>query len=66
MPGERRRIHLELTDDAIAGLDQLATRHRITRVAMAEALGRLHRTVTIPREVVELAHQIDRERRSRR
>lgn len=66
MPGEQRKRTYRLTDQAVDGLDRLATRHRITVTALLEALGRLHRDLDLPIEVVDLAHEIDRERRSRR
>lgn len=63
----RRRVEFWLTDDARDGLDSLATRHHVTKVAFMEALGLLGRRgdPTVD-EVVELARRIDSERRSRR
>ena len=56
----------ELTDEAIAGIDRLASRYRITKTALVEALGQLAQSIDLPPEVVERAHDIDKERRSRR
>lgn len=68
MPGDprRRRLVVELTDEAHAGLDTLTSRYRVTRTALFEAIGILGPTVQLPDEVVDLANRIDRERRSRR
>lgn len=57
----------ELTDQAHAGLDALVTRHRVTKVAFVEALAVLgaDHDPTID-EIVAMARQLDRERRSRR
>ena len=62
----RKRIDIELTDQAVDGLDALVTRHGITKTALIEALGQLGAGVDLPREVVDLARAVDRERRSRR
>lgn len=66
MAGARRRAVFELTDTAHAGIDALATRHRVTKVALIEALGVLgvDHDPTIA-EVVAYAHELDRERRNR-
>lgn len=64
---ERRPAQFRLTEAAHAGLDRLATRHGITKTALIEALGLIgaDRDPTIA-EVIALARQLDRERRSRR
>lgn len=56
-----------MTEEAIAGLDALATRHHTTRVALIEALGILgaDSDPTIE-QLVAYARQVDRERLSRR
>lgn len=67
MPGERRQRSYRLTDDAVAGLDRMATRHRVTVTALLEAFGQLAQGHDpTPNEVIARATQIDRERLNRR
>lgn len=63
----RRRIPVELTEEAIAGLDALIQRHGVTRTAVVEALGQLSlRSDPTLASVLRRAREIDVERRSRR
>lgn len=64
----RRPIASELTEAAIAGIDQFCGRERITRTALLEALGLelADGHDVIPPAVVERAATIDRHRKSRR
>lgn len=65
-------MHALLSDDAWHGLEWFAAEHSLTVTALVEALGRfLHPdppnfTKRNERWVIDLARQIDRERRQRR
>lgn len=67
MAGGKRERYFRLTDEANEGLDALATRHGTTKTTLIEALGVLsrRRDPTIA-DIVDLARQLDRDRRSRR
>ena len=54
--------------DAFAGFDRFAGRRNVTLTALLEATGRLFLDSDTPEmsEVIRLAKEIDRERRSRR
>lgn len=64
---ERRITPLRLTEESRAGWDRACSTHRVTMTALAEALGlALAENVDlVPRDVVERAALIDRQRRSR-
>ena len=64
----RRRLPVELSDEAHAGLDALATRHHVSKTALIEALGLIGQTKRpiVWDEVLDLGRSIDRERLSRR
>lgn len=66
MPGEQRQRSYRLTDEAVAGFDRLATRHRVTITALLEAFGRLATENPTIDDIVQLAWDIDRDRHSRR
>lgn len=57
---------VRLTDGAIDGLDRLRTRHHASLTALVEAIGLHADQIELPREVIELAQRLDRERGSRR
>jgi hypothetical protein len=61
-------LPVELSDEAHAGLDALATRHHVSKTALIEALGLIGQTKrpVVWDEVLERARAIDGERRSRR
>lgn len=63
----RRRLPVELTDDAHAGLDALATRHHVTKTAMLEVLGQhgLAGRSIVWEDIITEARDLDQERRSR-
>jgi hypothetical protein len=66
--GTRRRLNgVRLTEEAHTGLDALATRGRVTKNSMLEALGRLGRRDDVDwDDVIAEALRIDRENLSRR
>lgn len=62
-------MQAKLTDEAAAGWDQLATRRNVTFTALMEALGELlaaSEVEWVPDEAIARAHELDRQRRSRR
>lgn len=61
---DRPLLQVRLTPEARAGLDRMCGRRGVTLTAYLEALGQLQ--PQIDDEVVALAREIDRERRSRR
>lgn len=62
------RVSVRLDEEGRRGWDHLSKRHGLPLSVLLEALGRLvnERRVELPSEVVDLANQIDFERRSRR
>lgn len=63
---ERRLLQVRLTDEARAGLDRFTTRRGVTLTAYLEALGLAGDGDPTATEVIAVAREIDRERRSRR
>ena len=59
---------VRLTEGSAEGWDRLCAQHNVTFTALLEAFGRLLATHAEPTiaEAVELARDIDRDRRSRR
>lgn len=67
MPGEQRKRTYRLTDEAVAGLDAMATRNGTTVTALLESFGVLgRRRNPTMRQIVDHARRIDAKRRSRR
>lgn len=65
----RRPLQAKLTDTAADGWDRLCTRQRVTYTALIEALGEQLAAgddTWLPVEIIDRAHQIDWERRTRR
>lgn len=63
-----RRISIRLDDEAGRGWDSCSLRHGLPLSVLLEAMGRAlaDGTMTCPPEVIELAHRLEFERRSRR
>lgn len=62
---ERKPRPVRLTEEAWDGLSRMADRNHVSRTALLEALGRLAATTKLPQAVIDLARQLDTERRSR-
>lgn len=65
---ERRPVKARLTDDAARGWDRICTQHNVTFTALMQALGeQLAQGDSLDVDAaVTRAHEVDRERRSRR
>lgn len=60
------KFSVRLSDDAHRGLDRYTTAENVTMTALLEAFCReLHAGWKPPKRMVDEAHRIDRERRSR-